>query len=523
MAANEKVFRREGDYWTIAYEGATFRLKDARGLHYLLPLLEHPGKEFHVLELAAPVAPARRELKGIAEKHGLTVRTSGDAGEVLDARARSEYRRRLGDLEEELAEAQQFNDLARAGQARTEIEALTHQLSSAFGLGGRARKAGSDAERARVRIRNGIASSLKAIGRHHGGLARHLAQAVRTGTFCSYAAAGTPAWNATASLGPHGHEISERLPGTVLFSDIVSSTTRAAELGDKRWGKLLDAHDASVRGAIEAHGGREVSKAEDGFGARFDSAAQALAAALAIDEAVSALGLEVRIGVHAGEFERRGEELAGIALHIGARIASLAEPREILVSSTARDLSLGSGIEFADRGFHALHGVPGTWRLYAVESKCGGGVQLQKGEGALKLMIVDDHPMWREALRKVLERSAGGTVVAEAVDADEAVETAVAASPDVVVMDVNLPTRSGIEATRQILERVPTAKILVLSSSDERQDVVEAVRAGAQGYLVKTSSSRDVAAAVVHVAKGEMVFPPELAAVVLDELRGKRS
>lgn len=155
----------------------------------------------------------------------------------------------------------------------------------------------------------------------------------------------------------------DRVLATVLFTDIVGSTDRAAELGDRRWRELLDRHDRAVRGELGRFRGREVKTIGDGFLATFDGPARAVRCAEAIREAVRPLGIEVRAGVHTGEVEVIGEDVGGIAVHIGARIMDLAEPGEVLVSSTVRDLVSGSGIEFEDRGAHRLKGVPGEWSV----------------------------------------------------------------------------------------------------------------------------------------------------------------
>ena len=157
----------------------------------------------------------------------------------------------------------------------------------------------------------------------------------------------------------------DRVLATVLFTDLVGSTERAAELGDRDWRDLLRAHDASVRREIERFRGREVDTAGDGFFATFDGPARAVRCALSIGGAVRELGVEVRAGVHTGECELDGPKVRGIAVHTGARIASLAGPGEVLVSQTVKDLVSGSGLSFEDRGAHELKGVPGEWRVYA--------------------------------------------------------------------------------------------------------------------------------------------------------------
>jgi class 3 adenylate cyclase/pimeloyl-ACP methyl ester carboxylesterase len=155
---------------------------------------------------------------------------------------------------------------------------------------------------------------------------------------------------------------------TVLFTDIVGSTDVAARLGDERWLGLRAMHDEIVRRNLAAYRGREVTTTGDGFLATFDGPARALTAAAGIRDAVASIGLDLRIGVHTGEIERVGCDIGGIAVHLAARIMSLAQPGEILVSGTVTDLVVGSGIEFVDRGSHTLKGVPGTWHLYAVGS-----------------------------------------------------------------------------------------------------------------------------------------------------------
>jgi class 3 adenylate cyclase len=160
----------------------------------------------------------------------------------------------------------------------------------------------------------------------------------------------------------------DRVLATVLFTDIVDSTPRAAELGDRRWRELLDAHDHAAAAEIEHHRGIMVRTTGDGILARFDGPARGIQCARAIVDAARRLDLGVRAGLHVGECELRGGDLAGIAVHIGARISALAGAGEVYVSSTVRDLVAGSGIEFDDRGRHSLKGVPGDWQVLAVAS-----------------------------------------------------------------------------------------------------------------------------------------------------------
>jgi class 3 adenylate cyclase len=160
----------------------------------------------------------------------------------------------------------------------------------------------------------------------------------------------------------------DRVLATVLFTDIVDSTRLASEMGDRNWHALLDAHDAVVRSQLARFRGREVNTSGDGFLAMFDGPQRAIRCAMAIRDAVQALGVQVRAGLHTGECEVRGDDIGGIGVHIGARVSALAGANDVLVSSTLRDLVIGSGLEFEDRGAHTLKGVPGEWHLFAVAS-----------------------------------------------------------------------------------------------------------------------------------------------------------
>jgi class 3 adenylate cyclase len=158
----------------------------------------------------------------------------------------------------------------------------------------------------------------------------------------------------------------DRVLATLLFTDIVGSTEHLARVGDKGWRGLLDRHHAMVRKEFAAFRGHEVNTAGDGFFATFDGPARAVRCALRVQEGARELGIAVRAGLHTGEVELAGDNIAGLAVHIGARICALAEGDQTLVSSTVKDLVSGSGLRFKDRGVHALKGVPGAWRLYAV-------------------------------------------------------------------------------------------------------------------------------------------------------------
>jgi class 3 adenylate cyclase len=165
------------------------------------------------------------------------------------------------------------------------------------------------------------------------------------------------------SRGAHGVD---RSLATILFTDIVGSTETAARLGDLRWRELLERHDAAVRRELALHRGREVKTMGDGFLATFDGPARAIRCATAIKGELSYSGVEIRSGIHSGEVEAIGEDVGGMAVNIGARVGALAGPGEVLVSSTVRELVVGSGIEFEERGSHRLKGAPDEWRLFAV-------------------------------------------------------------------------------------------------------------------------------------------------------------
>ncbi|MGH2680224.1 MAG: response regulator [Actinomycetota bacterium] len=164
---------------------------------------------------------------------------------------------------------------------------------------------------------------------------------------------------------PAGAE-ADRILATVMFSDIVASTERAAEVGDRRWRDELDRHDELVRKELAGHDGREIKTTGDGFLAVFDAPTRAIRCAAAIRDGLRTVGIDVRVGLHTGEVELRGDDVGGIAVNIGARVAAVGSPGDILVSSTVKDLVRGSSVGFDDRGEHELKGVADRWRLFAV-------------------------------------------------------------------------------------------------------------------------------------------------------------
>ena len=160
----------------------------------------------------------------------------------------------------------------------------------------------------------------------------------------------------------------DRVLATILFTDIVGSTQRAAELGDSRWRALLDAHDALVRGELGRFRGKEIKSTGDGFIASFDGPVRAIHCAQAIVDGTHALGIDVRAGLHTGECEIRGDDVGGVAVHVAARVSEESRAGEVLVSRTVTDLLAGSDLAFDDRGERELKGVPGSWRLFAVRA-----------------------------------------------------------------------------------------------------------------------------------------------------------
>lgn len=205
---------------------------------------------------------------------------------------------------------------------------------------------------------------------------RFLARTIRGATYVEADAADHLLWFGLADpfirevrtflTGEHATPMTDRVLATILFTDIVGSTRRATELGDQHWRDTLAQHHAIIRSAIEGHGGREVDMAGDGVFAIFDGPARAIRTAQEIGRQSAPLGIQVRAGVHTGEVERNGEQVAGVAVHLGARVAATAGPGEVWVSAIVPQLSAGSGIEYEDRGTHRFKGIPDEHRLYSV-------------------------------------------------------------------------------------------------------------------------------------------------------------
>jgi class 3 adenylate cyclase len=194
----------------------------------------------------------------------------------------------------------------------------------------------------------------------------------------------------------------ERVLATVMFTDIVDSTRRASDLGDAAWRNLLEQHDALVAREVEAAGGRLVKSLGDGTFAVFPGPARAIACARSLVVGVDEIGMSLRAGVHTGECEAMGQDLGGLAVHIGARVAALAGPGEVLVSKTVVDLVVGSGLAFSDRGNHELKGIPGSWQLFAVSG--------QDPEGRARVESVGAHMTGADRATVRLARRAPGVL-----------------------------------------------------------------------------------------------------------------
>ena len=311
---------------------------------------------------------------------------------------------------------------------------------------------------------------------------------------------------------------------TILFTDIVGSTDLAGRVGDRQWRGILAGHNAILRECVRGHRGEVVRTVGDGIIAIFESPGDAIMAALEATDRVHEMDLCIRAGLHTGEIDVVDGDIAGIGVHIGARIVDLAGPDEVLVSATVSDLATGGDFVFTPRGSHQLRGVTGRKRVFAATRAAHADLATTGREGLAPrlptVLVVDDHPLWRQTLRSVLDSGQAALVAAEAGSGAEAIELVNSVRPDVVLMDIEMPGMSGIETTRAIVATHPECRVLILSSTGEDRLVLQAVRAGASGYILKTSGARDILEAVRRVSTGEVAFPPELSRVVLSALRG---
>jgi class 3 adenylate cyclase/tetratricopeptide (TPR) repeat protein len=405
-----RILSKEGEVWRLEWAGKTSRLKDSKGLGYIAHLLRYPGQEFHVLDLVAPGSSASEqfgefaggeteELSQSRTRHfdeAYRQNAFGDAGEMLDARAKASYKKRLAELREEIAEARRLGQDKRAQKAEDESEAITKELARAVGLSGRDRRAAAVTERARVNIARAIKATIQRIARSNPSMGRHLAKSIRTGTFCEYipdvsrsdgatrdthaTADATPSSSidavvAAAVAEPPGDLSAHAAPdgtATILFTDMESSSVLFERLGDLRAQEILRAHNAIVREQVALHKGYEVKSMGDGFMIAFSGARRALLCAIAIQRAFTsycqqntATPIRVRIGLHVGETINESADFFGKAVILAARIAALAHGGEIMVSATLRDLTESAGdLRFSEVGEVQLKGLAGTHRIY---------------------------------------------------------------------------------------------------------------------------------------------------------------
>ncbi|MBV8360181.1 MAG: AAA family ATPase, partial [Deltaproteobacteria bacterium] len=328
------TFTRNGEFWTISYCGATFSLKDIKGLAYLCFLLQHPDEEFHALDLIRePGAEATDgpAAEASAAESGLSIGRLGDAGEILDAQAKREYRRRLGELRAELAELRERGDTVRGEEVEAEIDFIQRQLVHAVGLGGRARRARSPAERARLNVTRAIKSALRKVAEQNRDLGELLESSVKTGLFCVYApppgsprlietvpakeyrfitAAHEPASQSIplrqAEIGSINHEsktstvsdsqTGERRHLTVLFCDLVGSTEIVARLDPEEWRDMVAGYYRAAAEMVARYGGHVAKYLGDGVMAFFgypeahdNDAERAIRASLELLDAISKL------------------------------------------------------------------------------------------------------------------------------------------------------------------------------------------------------------------------------------------
>lgn len=326
---------------------------------------------------------------------------------------------------------------------------------------------------------------------------------------------------------------------TFLVTDIEDSTAMW-DLDADSMAIALARHDDIIGEAVTAAGGTVIkSKGEgDATLSVFQRASEAVAAALALQNQLAhelwpgGLTLRVRIALHTGESTERNADYFGPTVNRAARIRALARGGQTLLSQATLELvhdRLPAGVSAADLGEHRLRGVSRPERVFDLCVNTRGATPKKRGTakksdtalpGVVRVLLADDHPLWRRTLRELLDHGGFAKVVGEAGSGDEAVLRSRELEPQVIVMDVDMPGRNGIEAARAVTQAQPDVKVLMLSSLKDRDEVIAAVRAGASGYLLKTTGPDEVTDAIRRVNAGEVVFPPELSSLVLAELRG---
>jgi class 3 adenylate cyclase/tetratricopeptide (TPR) repeat protein len=435
-----------GEFWTMAFGDSTVNLRDGKGVRYLAALVASTGVEMHALDLVASDGGGAAPASGQAAGEGLDLQLqSDDAGPMLDAQAKKAYRLRITELREEIDEADEFNDPERAAAAREELSFIEHEMSAAVGLGGRDRRSASAAERARVNVTRALKTTIKRVADHDATLGRYLELSVKTGIFCSFhpppdfelllgeppsateAVADEPPPPIPVVPGGPASKVAPRARAlkTLLFVEIGGALELAARLGDDAWRSLLDRHDAILTEEGAKHGGEVAGRSGDRTLVVFDAPGPALDCAETIVVHSREAGLDACAGLHTGECELLGGGPVGIAVHVAARVASLAQSGEVLLSNTVRDLVAGSDLQVADRGIHALRGVAGEWRIFALSTAAlealpadGPGVDPPHSDTpavplAPALVAAAERPLFGrtaelERLTAALERAAGG-------------------------------------------------------------------------------------------------------------------
>jgi len=365
----------EGEIWSIGYGATVVRLRDGKGLRFLEALVRQPGVEIHALDLVALIEGRDRAQPGPGDP-ALEVRAgTGDAGEVLDDVAKRAYKQRLDDLREELEEAESWGDPERVAAAREEMEFLARELSAAVGLGGRDRRAGSAAERARVNVTRALKATLRKVAEGDATLGRHLDASVRTGTFCEFRP--TPGFVMRTAPGP-APPVADGLPPagasagravrTVVFVELLGGLAATGAIAADGIEMLIDEHMSMLRGVVRRFGGDHGGQVGERTLITFTDTDAALGCAEALVVEGAERGLVLRAGVHVGECEVLGESLTGLAVHVSTRVGDLASGGEVLLSELVRDDAADSARVILERGIHELRGIAGEWRLFALES-----------------------------------------------------------------------------------------------------------------------------------------------------------
>ncbi|MEY2432456.1 MAG: hypothetical protein QOC92_2181 [Acidimicrobiaceae bacterium] len=333
-----------------------------------------------------------------------------------------------------------------------------------------------------------------------------------------------------------------------LLTDVEGSTA-LWDTHRRAMTEALRRHDELLTEIVARHQGTMLKARGEGDStfSVFVRATDAVAGAVAAQRGLAELDwpadaeLRVRMAVHTGEAVERAGDYFGSAVNRAARLRSLARGGQVLLSRSTADLvadHLDDDVRVVEVGEQVLIGLSRPERVFALsaegvtapthlpefmgaaDSGLGGGGSMVGDSDRPSVLVVDDHPLWRQTVRSLLERAGAASAVFEAADGREAVEAARARTPGVVIMDMALPGAHGIDATREITQANPETRVLVLSSSDDADQVVEAVQAGATGYLLKTAEPAEILEGVRRVHAGELVFPPSLTALVLDVLRG---